>query len=162
MKWCEMMSSERVEGMEKSSKILAERAKRLPALMWKRFWNVGWEDPRRVIHAIKVGLSLTLVSLLYLIEPLFKEVGEGAIWAVMTVVVVLEFTAGTLFTLLCIILYCKLTFWKNSEVRTQLYMMSADMNLDTHPCNLPARPVESLVKEGKTQNPNISMRKSVT
>ncbi|XP_019190703.1 PREDICTED: aluminum-activated malate transporter 12-like [Ipomoea nil] len=93
--WCgEMMASERVEAMEKRGKVLAERAKRVPAAMWKRFWNVGREDPRRAIHAIKVGVALTLVSLLYLIEPLFKEVGQNAMWAVMTVVVVLEFTAG--------------------------------------------------------------------
>ncbi|XVF52388.1 hypothetical protein PTKIN_Ptkin05aG0014100 [Pterospermum kingtungense] len=58
--------------------------------------TIGGEDPRRMIHALKVGLSLTLVSLLYLLEPLFNGVGIGtnAIWAIMTVVVVLEFTAG--------------------------------------------------------------------
>nr|GMD74784.1 aluminum-activated malate transporter 12-like [Ipomoea batatas] len=95
MRWCgETMGSERFEAVEKRAKVLAERAKRVPAAMWRRFWNVGREDPRRVIHAIKVGVALTLVSLLYLIEPLFKQVGQSAIWAVMTVVVVLEFTAG--------------------------------------------------------------------
>nr|GMD81173.1 aluminum-activated malate transporter 12-like [Ipomoea batatas] len=94
MRWCgETMGSERFEAVEKRAKVLAERAKRVPATMWRRFWNVGREDPRRVIHAIKVGVALTLVSLLYLIEPLFKQVGQSAIWAVMTVVVVLEFTA---------------------------------------------------------------------
>nr|GEU34432.1 aluminum-activated malate transporter 12-like [Tanacetum cinerariifolium] len=61
----------------------------------KRFYKrSGQDDPRRAIHSLKVGLSLTLVSLLYLLEPLFKGVGENVIWAVMTVVVVLEFTAG--------------------------------------------------------------------
>ncbi|CAI9274706.1 unnamed protein product [Lactuca saligna] len=59
-----------------------------------KIWKVGRDDPRRVIHALKVGFSVTAVSLLYLMEPLFKGVGENAIWAVMTVVVVLEFTAG--------------------------------------------------------------------
>ncbi|OAY77126.1 Aluminum-activated malate transporter 12 [Ananas comosus] len=57
-------------------------------------WRVGKEDPRRVIHAIKVGVALTLVSFLYVLQPLFKGVGKNAMWAVMTVVVVLEFTAG--------------------------------------------------------------------
>lgn len=70
------------------------KMKELAGLVFRTFWNVGWEDPRRVIHAFKVGLSLTLVSLLYLLEPLFKGIGQNAIWAVMTVVVVLEFTAG--------------------------------------------------------------------
>ncbi|KAL1200665.1 Aluminum-activated malate transporter 12 [Cardamine amara subsp. amara] len=68
----------------------SETIKKIP----KRLWNVGKEDPRRVLHSLKVGLALTLVSLLYLMEPLFKGIGSNAIWAVMTVVVVLEFSAG--------------------------------------------------------------------
>ncbi|XP_048435411.1 aluminum-activated malate transporter 12-like [Pyrus x bretschneideri] len=79
---------------EKRLQIFVDRMKRFPALVWSTVWTVGRDDPRRVIHALKVGLSLTLVSLLYLIQPLFVGVGENAIWAVMTVVVVLEFTAG--------------------------------------------------------------------
>ncbi|MBA0835036.1 hypothetical protein Goarm_007346 [Gossypium armourianum] len=70
------------------------KMKRSPGWLWQTIWKVGREDPRRMIHAFKVGLSLTLVSLLYLMEPLFKGIGTNAIWAVMTVVVVLEFTAG--------------------------------------------------------------------
>ncbi|KAH1074922.1 hypothetical protein J1N35_027250 [Gossypium stocksii] len=70
------------------------KMKRSPGWLWRTIWKVGREDPRRMIHAFKVGLSLTLVSLLYLMEPLFKGIGTNAIWAVMTVVVVLEFTAG--------------------------------------------------------------------
>ncbi|XVF51958.1 hypothetical protein PTKIN_Ptkin04bG0226000 [Pterospermum kingtungense] len=70
------------------------KMKRFPGWLWRTIWKVGREDPRRMIHALKVGLSLTLVSLLYLVEPLFKGIGQNAIWAVMTVVVVLEFTAG--------------------------------------------------------------------
>ncbi|KAL5724331.1 Aluminum-activated malate transporter 12 [Ranunculus cassubicifolius] len=71
-----------------------EKMKGLPRRVCKMIWKIGREDPRRVIHSFKVGLSLTLVSLLYLLEPLFKGVGQNAIWAVMTVVVVLEFTVG--------------------------------------------------------------------
>lgn len=74
--------------------VLMMKAKRFPGMAWRTMWRVGKEDPRRVIHSLKVGLSLTLVSLLYLMEPLFKGIGSNAIWAVMTVVVVLEFTAG--------------------------------------------------------------------
>ncbi|KAF5960116.1 hypothetical protein HYC85_001325 [Camellia sinensis] len=87
-------TSGRVKNMKKRIENLGEKMKRLPGLTWKTVWKVGRDDPRRVIHSLKVGLSLTLVSLLYLMEPLFKGVGENAIWAVMTVVVVLEFTAG--------------------------------------------------------------------
>lgn len=70
---------------------------RLPGWIWVPVWEVGHEDPRRVLHSLEVGSSLSLVSLLYLMEPLFKWIGENAIWAVMTVVVVVvvqEFTAG--------------------------------------------------------------------
>nr|XP_043612296.1 aluminum-activated malate transporter 13-like [Erigeron canadensis] len=49
---------------------------------------------QRVIHSIKVGIALVLVSLLYLLDPLFEQVGENAMWAIMTVVVVFEFFAG--------------------------------------------------------------------
>lgn len=52
-------------------------------------------DTRKIIHCIKVGISLVLVSLLYLLNPLFKQVGENAMWAIMTVVVMFEFSAGT-------------------------------------------------------------------
>lgn len=74
--------------------VFGERVRRIPTKAWQTTWRVGREDPRRLIHAFKVGLSLTLVSLLYLLEPFYKSIGQSAIWAVMTVVVVLEFTAG--------------------------------------------------------------------
>ncbi|MED6131716.1 hypothetical protein PIB30_012420 [Stylosanthes scabra] len=47
-----------------------------------------------MIHSIKVGISLVLVSLLYLLDPLYEQVGENAMWAIMTVVVIFEFSAG--------------------------------------------------------------------
>ncbi|KAE9607390.1 putative aluminum-activated malate transporter [Lupinus albus] len=78
------------ESLKKLKNVYSEKLRKFPSLVWK----VGHDDPRRVIHAFKVGLSLTLVSLLYLLEPLFNGIGQSAIWAVMTVVVVLEFTAG--------------------------------------------------------------------
>ncbi|XP_031252248.1 aluminum-activated malate transporter 12-like [Pistacia vera] len=64
---------------------------------WHTIWKVGEEDYRRVIHALKVGVALTLVSQLYLIDPLHKRFDDSGIWAVMTVVVVLEFNAGATF-----------------------------------------------------------------
>lgn len=92
---------------KKNIHIFGEKLKRLPCLAWGTMWKVGREDPRRVFHALKVGLSLTLVSLLYLVEPLFKGIGKNAIWAVMTVVVVLEFTAGLFLSInsVCALLY---------------------------------------------------------
>lgn len=82
------------EKWEKNIHILDKKIRRFPGFIWQTTWRVGRDDPRRVIHAFKVGFALTLVSLLYLLEPLFESIGQNAIWAVMTVVVVLEFTAG--------------------------------------------------------------------
>jgi hypothetical protein len=50
---------------------------------------------RKAIHAIKVGIALVLVSLVYFVDTLYKEVGDdNAMWAIMTVVVIFEFHAG--------------------------------------------------------------------
>ncbi|KAL5082245.1 hypothetical protein RYX36_010666 [Vicia faba] len=78
----------------KSFYSFADKVKRFPGLMRRTIWKVGKDDPRRIFHSLKVGLTLSLVSLLYLMEPLFKGIGTNAIWAVMTVVVVMEFTVG--------------------------------------------------------------------
>nr|GLL32410.1 aluminum-activated malate transporter 2-like [Ipomoea trifida] len=56
--------------------------------------DVATDDPRRVVHSLKAGLALTLVSLLYYLHPLYHNFGVSTMWAVMTVVVVFEFTVG--------------------------------------------------------------------
>ncbi|RWR94750.1 aluminum-activated malate transporter 12-like protein [Cinnamomum micranthum f. kanehirae] len=56
--------------------------------------KIGIEDHRKLTHSIKVGIALVLVSLLYLLQPLYERVGDNAMWAIMTVIVVFEFTAG--------------------------------------------------------------------
>lgn len=58
--------------------------------------KLGQDDPRRVIHSLKVGLALTLVSLIYYWRPLYDGFGVSGMWAVLTVVVVFEFTVGKL------------------------------------------------------------------
>lgn len=60
----------------------------------RKIKKIGEDDPRRVIHSLKVGLALTLVSLFYYSRTLYKGLGDSAMWAVMTVVVVLEFSVG--------------------------------------------------------------------
>ncbi|XVF51245.1 hypothetical protein PTKIN_Ptkin04bG0169200 [Pterospermum kingtungense] len=60
----------------------------------KKAWDMGANDPRKVIHCIKVGLALTIVSLFYFMRPLYDGVGGNAMWAIMTVVVVFEPTVG--------------------------------------------------------------------
>uniref|UniRef100_A0A7N0UZ22 Aluminum-activated malate transporter n=1 Tax=Kalanchoe fedtschenkoi TaxID=63787 RepID=A0A7N0UZ22_KALFE len=56
--------------------------------------KLGQDDPRRVYHSLKVGLALTAVSLFYYYQPLYDNFGVSAMWAVMTVVVVFEFSVG--------------------------------------------------------------------
>ncbi|KAK9727060.1 hypothetical protein RND81_05G255400 [Saponaria officinalis] len=56
--------------------------------------KIARDDPRRLVHSCKVGLALTLVSLLYYFKPLYDSFGVSAMWAVMTVVVIFEFTVG--------------------------------------------------------------------
>lgn len=63
----------------------------------KKTMKIGKDDPRKIWHAFKVGLSLTLISLFYYYRPLYDGFGQSAIWAVLTVVVVFEFTAGKSF-----------------------------------------------------------------
>lgn len=91
-RWVVSSSSSSSEGG--SSKML-ERMKRWTVRMHGMVWKVGKEDPRRVVHSIKVGLSLTLLSLICLLEPLFQGIGQNSIWAVLTVILIFEFTAGT-------------------------------------------------------------------
>lgn len=57
--------------------------------------KLGQEDPRRVVHSLKVGLALILASALYnYMDPLYNNFGTNTIWIVMTVVLVFEFSVG--------------------------------------------------------------------
>ncbi|KAK9275734.1 hypothetical protein L1049_023002 [Liquidambar formosana] len=70
---------------------------RLVLKVWtflKKAWDLGVADPRKVIHCLKVGMALTVVSLVYYLRPLNEGVGKNAMWAVMTVVVVFENNVG--------------------------------------------------------------------
>jgi hypothetical protein len=58
--------------------------------------KIARDDPRRVAHSLKVGLALTLVSVLYYVRPIFINWGVSTMWAVLTVVVVMEYTVGKL------------------------------------------------------------------
>ncbi|KAL7137248.1 hypothetical protein ABFS83_10G080000 [Erythranthe nasuta] len=56
--------------------------------------KIGEDDPRRIVHSFKVGLALTLASLFYYLRPLYDGFGQAGMWAILTVVVVFEFTVG--------------------------------------------------------------------
>ncbi|KAK4607204.1 hypothetical protein RGQ29_001146 [Quercus rubra] len=60
----------------------------------RKIKKLGQDDPRRIIHSLKFGLALTLVSLIYYFEPLYKGFGNSAMWAILTVIVVFEFSVG--------------------------------------------------------------------
>ncbi|CAN1299745.1 Aluminum-activated malate transporter 10 [Linum perenne] len=65
--------------------------------IWRFFlkaWNLGVDDPRKVVHGIKLGMALSVVSVFYYMRPLNDGVGGNAMWAIMTVVVVFENTVG--------------------------------------------------------------------
>ncbi|KAL8192628.1 hypothetical protein R6Q57_027813 [Mikania cordata] len=57
-------------------------------------WTIATSDPRKVIHGVKAGIALTLVSVFYYMKPLYDGVGGNATWAVMTVVMVFEYSVG--------------------------------------------------------------------
>ena len=60
----------------------------------RKLKKLGQDDPRKIVHSLKVGLAITLVSLFYYFKPLYDGFGVDAMWAVLTVVVVFEFSVG--------------------------------------------------------------------
>ncbi|GLT96318.1 hypothetical protein SLE2022_139490 [Rubroshorea leprosula] len=60
----------------------------------KSYVKLGKDDPRRITHSLKVALAITLVSVIYYEQHLYDRFGVNGIWAVVTVVVVFDFTAG--------------------------------------------------------------------
>ncbi|XP_072966020.1 aluminum-activated malate transporter 1-like [Typha angustifolia] len=63
--------------------------------LYKKLNELAKDDPRRVIHSIKVGLALSLASTFYFVGPLLACMfHERAMWSVVTVVLVMEFTVG--------------------------------------------------------------------
>ncbi|KAK1435005.1 hypothetical protein QVD17_00760 [Tagetes erecta] len=56
--------------------------------------KIALDDPRRMTHSLKVALAITLVSMVYYLKPFYKGIGDAGIWAILTVVVVFEYTVG--------------------------------------------------------------------
>lgn len=70
--------------------------------------KLGKDDPRRIAHSFKVGLAIAVVSLFYYFDFLYENgYGVSAMWVVMTVVVVFEFSMG----MLCFFQFSCCPFW---------------------------------------------------
>lgn len=65
---------------------------------WKDFagkaWEMGRSDPKKIIFAAKMGLALSAISLLIFWKGLYQDVAQYSIWAILTVIVMFEFTIG--------------------------------------------------------------------
>ncbi|KAM0045370.1 putative aluminum-activated malate transporter [Helianthus debilis subsp. tardiflorus] len=51
-------------------------------------------DSRRITHSLKVALAIIVVSMIYFVQPFYNGMGESGLWAILTVVLVSEFTVG--------------------------------------------------------------------
>ncbi|XP_021299736.1 aluminum-activated malate transporter 9-like isoform X2 [Herrania umbratica] len=59
--------------------------------------EMGRSDPRKVIFAMKMGLALSIVSLLIFWKGSYEDIAQYSIWAILTVIVMFEFSIGATF-----------------------------------------------------------------
>ncbi|XP_027109882.1 aluminum-activated malate transporter 4 [Coffea arabica] len=62
--------------------------------VWVKACEIGRSDPRKIIFALKMGLALSFVTILIFFKEPLSYIGQHSIWAILTVVVVFEFSIG--------------------------------------------------------------------
>ncbi|KAL1810723.1 hypothetical protein ACET3Z_020788 [Daucus carota] len=75
--------SDKVEAFSKKLKYVGVKA-----------WEMGRSDPRKIVFSAKMGLALVLISLLIFFKEPVEELSQFSVWAILTVVVVFEFSIG--------------------------------------------------------------------
>ncbi|KAL1221608.1 Aluminum-activated malate transporter 9 [Cardamine amara subsp. amara] len=60
----------------------------------RKAWEMGVSDPRKIVFSAKIGLALTIVALLIFYQEPNPDLSRYSVWAILTVVVVFEFTIG--------------------------------------------------------------------
>ncbi|KAK6921157.1 Aluminum-activated malate transporter [Dillenia turbinata] len=71
------------------------------AELWRNFQEfaakavqMGASDPRKIVFSAKMGLALMLISLLIFLRDPIQDLSRYSVWAILTVVVVFEFSIG--------------------------------------------------------------------
>ncbi|XP_010534735.1 PREDICTED: aluminum-activated malate transporter 9-like, partial [Tarenaya hassleriana] len=60
----------------------------------RKAWDMGASDPRKIVFSAKMALALTIVAVLIFFQEPNPDLSRYSVWAILTVVVVFEFTIG--------------------------------------------------------------------